>query len=47
MINLKSKIYVAGHNGITDIFFRKKMALKVFNETSRYDKVISNWLNES
>ncbi len=35
------------NNGITDIFFRKKMALKVFNETSRYDKVISNWLNES
>ena len=41
IINLKK------NNGITDIFFRKKMALKVFNETSRYDKVISNWLNES
>tara|TARA_B100000989_G_scaffold299010_1_gene291909 strand:- start:6012 stop:6611 length:600 start_codon:yes stop_codon:yes gene_type:complete len=34
------------NNGTTDISFRKKMALKVFNETSKYDKVVSNWLNE-
>ncbi len=34
------------NNGTTDITFRKKMALKVFNETSKYDKVVSNWLNE-
>ena len=34
------------NKGITDILFRKKMALKVFEETSKYDKIISNWLNE-
>ena len=34
------------NNGTTDMSFRKKMALKVFNETSKYDKVVSNWLNE-
>ena len=33
------------NNGETDLYFRKKMALKVFKETSRYDKVISNWFN--
>ena len=31
--------------GYTDIDFRKKMAQKVFKETSRYDKIISKWLN--
>ena len=34
------------NNGKTDIIFRKKMALKVFKQTSQYDKIISNWLNE-
>ena len=33
--------------GDTDIDFRKKMAQKVFKETSRYDKIISKWLNQS
>jgi len=33
--------------GYTDIDFRKKMAQKVFKETSRYDKIISKWLNQS
>ena len=33
--------------GDTDIDFRKKMAQKVFKETSRYDKIISQWLNQS
>ena len=35
------------NKGETDIYFRKKMALKVFKETSRYDKIISNWFDES
>ena len=34
------------NNGTTDFVFRKKMAFKVFKETARYDKIISNWLNE-
>ncbi len=34
------------NNGKTDIDFRKKMALKVFKETAKYDKIISKWLNE-
>ena len=34
------------NNGITDISFRKKMALKVFKQTAEYDKIIFNWLNE-
>ncbi len=34
------------NNGETDIIFRKKMASKVFKETSRYDKLIAKWLNE-
>ena len=33
------------NDGYTDITFRKKMAFKVFKETSEYDKLISNWLN--
>ena len=33
------------NNGITDIAFRKKMAFKVYEETSKYDKNISKWLN--
>ena len=33
--------------GDTDIDFRKKMAQKVFKETSRYDKIVSKWLNQS
>ncbi len=31
------------NNGTTDIEFRRKMAWKVFKETSRYDKLISQW----
>ena len=34
------------NNGETDIIFRKKMAGKVFNKISNYDKMISKWLNE-
>ena len=34
------------NNGKTDIIFRKKMAYKVFKETSRYDKIIAKWFNE-
>ena len=34
------------NKGTTDIFFRKKMAQKVFKQTAQYDKIISNWLNE-
>ena len=34
------------NKGVTDINFRKKMAFKVFKQTSLYDKIISNWLNE-
>lgn len=33
------------NNGMTDISFRKRMANIVFKETSRYDKIISSWLN--
>ncbi len=33
------------NNGITDITFRKKMASKVYRETSKYDKNISKWLS--
>ena len=32
--------------GKTDINFRKKMASKVFKETSNYDKLIFKWFNE-
>ena len=34
------------NSGVTDIIFRKRMALKIFKETSKYDKVISRWFNE-
>ena len=34
------------NNGTTDVNFRKKMAIKIFRETSNYDKIISKWLNE-
>ena len=33
------------NNGMTDITFRKKMANKIFKETSKYDQIISSWLN--
>ncbi len=33
------------NDGITDIAFRKQMALKVFKETYSYDRVIFKWLN--
>ena len=35
------------NNGVTDIFFRKKMALKVYKETSKYDNLIYKWFNEN
>ena len=35
------------NNGSTDIIFRRKMAYKVFKQTSEYDKSISKWLNEN
>ena len=35
------------NKGKTDIIFRKKMAQKIFKETSKYDKIISNWFYES
>lgn len=34
------------NKGATDMNFRKKMAYKIFRETSKYDKSISKWLNE-
>lgn len=34
------------NNGVTDIDFRRRMAIKIFKETSKYDKIISSWLNE-
>tara|TARA_E500000178_G_scaffold242311_1_gene238860 strand:+ start:4054 stop:4653 length:600 start_codon:yes stop_codon:yes gene_type:complete len=34
------------NSGVTDIVFRKRMALKIFKETSKYDNIISSWLNE-
>ena len=33
------------NNGDTDINFRREMAHKVFKETSKYDKIISQWFN--
>ena len=33
------------NNGETDIIFRKKMAFKVFNTTSKYDEAVKNWLS--
>ena len=35
------------NSGNTDIRFRKRMAHKVFEETSKYDKIIAKWLNEN
>ena len=35
------------NKGKTDIIFRKKMAQKIFKETSKYDKIISDWFNEN
>ena len=35
------------NNGITDFSFRKKMAHKIYKGTSSYDKIISDWLDES
>ena len=35
------------NNGTTDIKFRRKMAAKVFKETSKYDKLIARWFNEN
>lgn len=41
ILNLKK------NKGFTDLIFRKNMAKKVFKETSIYDKIISNWLNDN
>ena len=41
IINLKK------NNGSTNYLFRKKMAIKVFKETAKYDYMISKWLNEN
>ncbi len=35
------------NQGYTDEVFRKKMALKIFSETSKYDRLISEWFNET
>ena len=35
------------NNGVTDLSFRKKMACKIYKGTSSYDKIISDWLDES
>ena len=35
------------NNGVTDLSFRKKMACKIYKGISSYDKIISDWLNES
>ncbi len=35
------------NNGKTDIIFRKKMATKVFKESSVYDNLIHRWFDES
>ena len=35
------------NNGVTDIFFRKKMAHKIYKSISSYDNSISKWLDES
>tara|TARA_Y200000002_G_C22622021_1_gene638590 strand:+ start:180 stop:776 length:597 start_codon:yes stop_codon:yes gene_type:complete len=34
------------NKGKTDITFRKKMAYKIFKQTSKYDKIISKWFYE-
>jgi phosphoribosylaminoimidazolecarboxamide formyltransferase/IMP cyclohydrolase len=34
------------NNGMTDIVFRKKMANKIFKETSKYDQIISSWFSD-
>ena len=34
------------NKGTTDIRFREKMACKVYSETSKYDKIISDWFYE-
>ena len=34
------------NKGITDISFRSKMAAKIYKETSKYDKIISEWFDE-
>ncbi len=35
------------NNGVTDLNFRKKMAIKTFRLTYKYDKSIFNWLNKN
>ena len=39
--------YLKKNNGVTDLSFRKKMACKIYKGTSSYDKIISDWLNET
>ena len=35
------------NNGVTDLSFRKRMARKIYEGTSSYDKIISDWLHEN
>ena len=37
---------ISNNMGNTDIIFRKKMAFKVFQEVSKYDRIIARWFNE-
>ena len=37
---------ISNNMGNTDIIFRKKMAFKVFQEISKYDRIIAKWFNE-
>ncbi len=39
-------INIKNFDGKTDISFRKRMAAKVFKNTYKYDKIISEWFNE-
>ncbi len=43
---LMRKNLVNKNTGKTDISFRKRMAYKVFSQTSNYDKIIAKWLHE-
>ena len=34
------------NNGKTNLDFRKKMAMKAFNETAYYDSIVAEWFNQ-
>ena len=46
-VDVHKKQVLEKNKGKTDIIYRKKMAQKIFKETSKYDKIISNWFYES